>query len=65
MSERIIVAEQNYTAPEAAHLLGLRAKVRLVRALDRLGVPSYRLGKNRLYKGADLLAFLKPLRKVS
>lgn len=54
----MIQPETWYTPVEVAEFLRIRARVRCARALDRLGLRFTAMGKRRLYKGADVLAFL-------
>ena len=50
--------DQTYGPDEVAAFLKIRAKKRTGRALDRLGVPYIPMGRQRLFKGAEVLAWL-------
>lgn len=58
LEQVVIQPDAWYTPLEVAGFLRIRARVRCARALDRLGLRFTPMGKRRLYKGADVLAFL-------
>ena len=58
MSEITLEPERYYTPEQVAQAVHVAPDKRVNRKLDRLGIPYVPMGRARIYKGADVLAYL-------